>query len=312
MMDYIIFIVALSLVIYGADFVIRESERIALHFEIPPFIIGATLIAVGTSLPEMAASMTASYHDKSELAIANVLGSVTFNIALVLGVIFLFAKNIHPKRDLFAKDSAWALFPLLVFLLVSFDGVIGRFEGVVFLILMLGYVIFLVSDAKEMIEIDEELQKEAFNWIKTLSLLILGFVLLVGGANYTIESATAIAKSWGVSEWIIGLFLISFGTSLPELIVSIVAVKKGNVDMSIGNIIGSNVANFTMVLGGAAVLAPLSIDIAKYSFDIFITVIVSIMLLFITANKLYNKSAGIALMMVLALFINNSLQNILP
>ncbi|MDH5465259.1 MAG: sodium:calcium antiporter, partial [Thiovulaceae bacterium] len=106
------------------------------------------------------------------------------------------------------------------------------------------------------------------------------------------------------------LFLISLGTSLPELMVSIVAVKKGNADMSIGNIIGSNVANFTMVLGGAALVGPLDIDIHTYSFDILVAVVASIMLLFITANRLYNRSAGIALMVVLALFINNALINL--
>ena len=309
-MDYIIFISSLAVLIFGADLIVRESERIALHFNIPAFVIGATLVAVGTSLPEMAASMTASYHDKSELAVANVLGSVTFNITLVLGVIFLLAKNITPSRDLFSKDSAWALFPLLIFLLVSFDGVINRFEGVLFLLLMGAYVLFLVTDAKDLLEIDEDLQKERFAWVKTLSLLTLGFIFVVGGAEFTISSATTIATTWGVSEWIIGLFLISFGTSLPELIVSIVAVKKGNIDMSIGNIIGSNVANFTMVLGSASLVSPLTIDTSKYSFDILVTVIATLMLLFITANKLYNKSAGIALMILLAIFISNTLTNL--
>ncbi len=309
-MDYIIFVASLAVLIYGADFIIKESERIALHFQIPSFIIGATLIAVGTSLPEMAASMTASYHQKSELAVANVLGSVTFNITLVLGLLFILAKSIHPQRDIFAKDSAWALFPILVFMLVGFNGIIDRFEGLVFMILMFGYVVFLVSDAKELLAVDEELAKEKFAWVKSLSLLTLGFVLVIGGADYTIESATHIAQAWGVSEWLIGLFLISFGTSLPELVVSIVAIKKGQADMAIGNIIGSNVANFTMVLGASAMLSPLIIDLQKYSFDILITISASIMLMFITANKLYNKSGGIALLLVLALFIHNAISSL--
>lgn len=309
-MDYVIFIASLALLIVGADFIVRESERIALHFKIPAFIIGATLIAVGTSLPEMAASMTASYNNKSELAVANVLGSVTFNITLVLGILFLLSKQIHPKRDLFAKDSAWALFPVLIFLLVSFNGVIDRFEGTVFVLLMLGYVMFLMYDAKELLVVDEELEKEKFAWAKSLVLLALGFTLVVGGAHYTIESATIIALTWGVSEWFVGLFLISFGTSLPELVVSIMAVKKGNADMAIGNIIGSNVANFTMVLGGSALVSPLLINTKLYAFDILIAVLVSVMLLFITANRLYNKSGGIALLLVLSLFVHNALSTI--
>lgn len=309
-MDYIIFVISLAVLIWGADFIIRESERIALHFEIPTFIIGATLIAVGTSLPEMAASVTASYHGKSELAVSNVLGSVTFNITLVLGILFVIGKQIHPKRDLFAKDSAWALFPVLVFILVSFDGSIDRFEGFVFVLFMLAYVMFLVNDAKELLEVDKDLQKEKFEWMKTSVLLLLGFVLVVLGADYTVSSATIIAKTWGVSEWFIGLFLISLGTSLPELVVSIMAIKKGQADMAIGNIIGSNVANFTMVLGSAALVAPLSIDIHTYAFDILIAVSASVMLMFITANKLYNKSGGIALLLILSLFVHNALASL--
>ena len=106
-MEYLIFIISLGALIYGADFIINESERVALHFNISSFVIGASLVAVGTSLPEMAASMTASYYHKSDMAVANVIGSVIFNISLVLGLVFLIAKNINPKRDLFTKDSAW-------------------------------------------------------------------------------------------------------------------------------------------------------------------------------------------------------------
>lgn len=310
-MDYLIFILGLSALIFGADFVVKESERIALHFKIPPFIIGATLIAIGTSLPEMAASITASFQDKSEIAVANVMGSVTFNITLVLGIIFLLAKKIKPQRDIFAKDSAWAIIPLFVFILMIFDGTISRFEGFIFLMLMLGYILFLVHDAKELLEVDDALSREKFLWTKTLFLLLIGFALIIAGADYAIDSATIIAHKWGVSEWIIGLFLISFGTSLPELMVSVVAVKNGNADMSIGNIIGSNVANFTMVLGSAAMVSPLHINLKTSGFDILVTIIASLMLLFISANKLYNKSAGLALIAVLVLFLNNSLQSIL-
>lgn len=306
-MDFVIFVISLSALIYGADFVIKESERIALHFNIPQFIIGATLVAVGTSLPEMAASMAASAEGKSDMAVANVLGSVTFNIALVLGTVFLISKKIAPERDLFAKDSAWALFPMLVFLLMIFDGIISRLEGILFIFLMIAYVMFLVSDAKELLALEGEEDKEKFAWFKTLALLLVGFVMIVVGANYTIDSGASIARSFGVSEWLVGLFLISFGTSLPELVVSIAAARKGNADMSIGNIIGSNVANFTMVLGGASLLSPLTVNLESASFDIFIALIATIMLLFITANKLYNKSAGIALFVLLALFLNNAL-----
>jgi len=312
-MEYIIFLVSMSALIYGANHVIVESERIALHFNISSFIIGATLVAVGTSLPEMAASIAASSAGKPEMAVANVVGSVIFNICLVLGIVFLLFKNISPKRDLFKNDSAWSIFPVVIFLIMAYDGEIGAFEGVLFLALMGGYLLFLSKNSKDIEgEVSSELTKEKFVWGRTLVLLMLGFGLIIAGAAYTIESASMIARNIGVTEWVISLMLIALGTSLPELVVSIAAAKKGNTDMVIGNIIGSNVANFAVVLGSAAIVSPLLVDFEKYGFDIFCAVVASFMLVFITANKLYNRSAGIALLIILALMLYNSLKAFIP
>lgn len=308
-MDFVIFITAMSALIYGADFIIKESERIALHFDISHFVIGATLVAFGTSLPEMAASMMAASSGKSEMAVANVVGSVIFNITLVLGIVFLIAKKMNPDRDLFAKDSAWIIVPVVLFFIMIQDGQIGRTDGVIYLLLMASYLIFLFTDSKEDLEgeIDTSLQTERFNWGKTIVLLGIGFVLTIGGASFVVESGANIARTFGVSEWLIGIFLISLGTSLPELVVSLVAVKKGNAEMSIGNIIGSNVANFSMVLGASSLIAPLAVNLTSTKFDMIIMASASAILLFILANKLYNKAAAIFLLSTLALFIQNSL-----
>jgi len=308
-MDYIIFVASLSALIYGADFVINQSERIALYFKISPFVIGATLIALGTSLPEMAASISASMKGQSDMAVANVIGSTIFNIALVLGVVFLVSKKINPTRDIFAKDSAWGLFPILVFIIMSLDGSIDRFEGLLFLLMMGAYVMFLIDSASDLISEVEE-HKEKFAWANSILFLLIGFTLIVVGGNYTIDSGANIARSFGVSEWIVGMMLIAFGTSLPELVVSIKAAMRGQAEMSIGNIIGSNVANFTMVLGSASLVAPLDIDLSANTYDILMALIVSVMLVFITANKIYNKSTGIVLLITLALVINNTLNSI--
>ena len=307
-MDYIIFLVAMAALIYGADFIIKESERIALHFNISHFVIGATLVAFGTSLPEMAASMMAASHGKSDMAVANVVGSVIFNITMVLGIVFVIAKSMNPNRDLFSKDAGWVVIPVVIFSIMIQDGEIGRFDGLLFLLLMVSYIIFLFSSAKKDLEseIDDDLTKK-FNWTKTIVLLVIGFVFTIGGASFVVESGTNIARSLNVSEWIIGLFLISLGTSLPELIVSLVAIKKGNAEMSIGNIIGSNVANFSMVLGASSLIHPLVVDLKATQFDMLIMVSASLVLLLILANKLYNKAGGIFLLMILALFIQNTI-----
>ncbi len=302
-MDIVIFIVSMAALIYGADFIIEQSEKLALHFNISAFIIGATLIALGTSLPEMAVSMSAAHKGSGDIAVANVIGSTIFNIALVLGSVFLIAKKINPSRDLFAKDSAWSLFPILIFILMSIDGKLSMLDGFIFLTLMAAYLLFLIQSNQ--VETNDENEKEKFAWSRTIIILLIGFIFVVGGANFAIESASNIARTFGISEWIIGLFLVAFGTSLPELTVAIKAARANNADMAIGAIIGSNVANFTMVLGLSSIINPLNVDLSANFFDITAAVIVSVMLVFITANKLYNKSAGIVLMSVLLLVIAN-------
>jgi len=303
-MDFVIFIAAMTALIYGADFIIKESEKIALRFNISHYVIGATLVAFGTSLPELAASMAAASQGKSDMAVANVVGSVIFNITLVLGIVFFINKNIYPKRDLFSLDSAWIIIPLVFFFLMVQDGVIGRVDGILFLLLMVSYLIFLFNNPKE--DLSVEPIEERFSWTKPILLLVIGFTLTIGGASFVVESSTDIARTFGVSEWIIGIFLIALGTSLPELVVSIVAIKKGNIEMSIGNIIGSNVANFSMVLGIASLVNPLTIDLVATKFDMFTMIAASIALLFIVINRLYNKAGAIFLLIILALFIQNA------
>ncbi len=307
-MDFVIFVISMAALIWGAEVIIKESERIALHYNISEFIIGATLVALGTSLPEMAASISASFKGQSEMAVANVIGSNIMNIAMVLGLVFLIATKIAPDRDLFGKDSAWLLFPVIIFPLMVMDGSLSRVDGFLLFAMMGAYVLFLIQShgEEEIAEIDEELKKEPFRWGRTLGFLVAGFVLVVGGADFAIESAANIAKSFGISEWIIGLLLIAFGTSLPELVVSIKAARKGKADMSIGNIIGSNMANTSVVLGSAAMTKPLSINLATSSFDILLMIGVTLMLVFITANRLYSKASGVMLLILLAIFLQNS------
>jgi len=309
-MDFVIFVIAMGVLIWGADLIIDQSEHIALKFKIPEFIIGATLIALGTSLPEMAASIAASMDGKAEIAVANVIGSNILNITLVLSTVFIISKNINPKRDFFAKDSTWALVPVLVFILMILDGVISRFDAMLLLLLMGSYVLFLLQDAKDVPEDDDEesFDMSTFSWSKVIPVLLGGFILVIVGAHFTVESASEIARDFGISEWIIGIIMISLGTSLPELVVSISASMKGKVDMAIGNIIGSNMANTTVVLGAAAFVNPLTIDVSMYIFDIATMIIATLLLVFITANKLYTKSAGISLIIILGLFLNNTIQ----
>jgi len=317
-MNFVIFVIAMAALIWGADILVRESERIALKFHISEFVIGATLIALGTSLPEMAASVAASAGGKSQIAIANVIGSNILNITLVLGSIFLISKKITPNRDFFVKDSTWALIPVFVFLLMIMDGRISRFDAALLLLLMAAYIMFLLKDARELIaaevhEIEEELKTEeehGFHWIRTMGLVSIGLLLVIVGADFTVESASDIARTFGISEWVIGIIMVSLGTSLPELVVSISASIKGKVDMAIGNIIGSNMANTTIVLGAAALTSPMKIDTLAYRFDITTMVIATLLLVLLTVNKLYSKPAGIMLFIILGLFLDHTISSL--
>ncbi len=310
-MDIIIFIISLFVLIKGADLLISQAEKIALYFGISQYVIGATLIAIGTSLPEMAASISASINHKPLLALSNVLGSNIINISLVLGSVFLFAKKINPHRDFFAKDSSWALFPVLLFIAIIIKGYITIFDGFILIGLMGAYILFLFKNQDEVLELAQEelkdIKKEQFDWKRSLILSIIALILIIKGADYTIESASNIAKSFGISEWIVGILLVAFGTSLPELVVSIMAAKSNKADMAIGNIIGSNMANITMVLGSAALFGKIELNLTKYLFDLSMLVIVTLMLVFITANRLYSKPAGISLLLIFALFIEHIL-----
>jgi cation:H+ antiporter len=307
--DIIILIVAMGALIKGAGYIIVESEKIAKYFKISPFVIGATLIAVGTSLPEMVASMFASYKGHGELAVSNVIGSNIFNIALVLGTVFIIAKKIEPKRDIFKEDSAWALFPILAFLTIAYDDEISRFDGFIYIMMMVSFLIFLKNNALNIVENECSTDIDnKFHPISTILFLLLGFIFVIVGANYTVESASSLAKILGVSEWIIGLLVVALGTSMPELVVSIVALKKGQADMAIGNIIGSNIANFTMVIGASALLSPMSIDFANSLFDVMAALILTIMLVLVAINKLYNRSTGIVFILMFLLVIEHSLR----
>ncbi len=301
----------MGVLIWGADLLIEQSERIALRFNISEFIIGATLIALGTSLPEMAASVAASVNDKAALAVSNVIGSNILNITLVLASVFIIAKKINPDRDFFAKDSTWALMPVMVFVLMIFDKEISRFDALLLLLMMGAYLLFLIQDSQSMPKPDIDIEDHArFSWPKTSLMLLLGLGLVIVGADYTVESASNIAKSFGISEWIIGIVMVSLGTSLPELVVSISAAMRGKVDMAIGNIIGSNMANTSVVLGAAALVKPLPVDAAANMFDIVTMIMATLLLVFITANRLYSKSAGISLLIILGLFLSNTMHNI--
>ncbi|HHO42816.1 MAG TPA: sodium:calcium antiporter, partial [Epsilonproteobacteria bacterium] len=195
--------------------------------------------------------------------------------------------------------------PVALFVLMIVDNEFSRFDGIILLMLMLAYILFLIQDSKEHLE-DETLTLDTpLRWITTIPLALLGIVMVLVGAHFAVDSASSIAKNFGISQWVIGIVLISFGTSLPELVVSIVAAIKNKADMAIGNIIGSNMANIAVVLGVSAIAKPMQIETTQYTFDIVTLVVVSLLLVFMVAGKNYTKPFGLGLLLVLLLFLSN-------
>lgn len=290
--EIVIFIISMSVLIIGSDWSIKASEAIALKYKISPFVIGASLIAFGTSLPELAASISATSKSLGDIAVANVIGSTIFNIALVLGVVFFISKNIITKRDIFKKDSLFIILPILMFLALGFDGKLDMIDGIVLIFMMVSFMMFLVYDDVDLADEVDELDA-LMSWGKISLLLIVGFSFIIIGANYAIESASSIALGLGISNWVVGIFLVAFGTSLPELVVSVSAALKNKADMAIGAIIGSNISNFAIVLGVPAIMQGLNIDFDKAGFDILIASVLSVLFVFVTLNKAYTKSTSI-------------------
>ena len=261
MIDLIQIIAGLALLFYGGNFLVTGSVRLAHTLKISPFIVGATVIAFGTSAPELAVAILAALDGTSELAMGNVIGSNIANIGLVLGLTALIsAMSIAPDR--LKRESPPLLLATLLILFIVWDLKINRFEGI-FMVFLLGLYIWRSFNHKEGFSEEPEEESSLFAGkgpaLQTL-LIALGLVFLVGGAKLLVEGGVGIARSFGISEWFIGITIIAIGTSLPEIVSSLIAAKRGHGEMAIGNIFGSNIFNILMVLGLTATLHPLHIQ----------------------------------------------------
>jgi len=307
--DFVIFILSLGALIWGSDLLVTQSERLALKVHTPQRLVGVMLVALGASLPEITVGVTASIYAKPQIAISNAIGSNIFNITLILASVFLVSKELKPKRDFFTKDSIWMLAPILVFILMISDGIVSRFDATLLLFLMGAYIYFLVQDSKNIPQ-EAPMVIFKFSWIKTISMIFSALVLLVLGAYFTVESASDIATRFSMSDWTVGVLMIALSTSLPELIIGISAAMKGKADMAIGGIIASNMANITIAVGVTGLISPLRLDSVTYLFDIEVLVGATLILVFITVNKLYTKVAGMILLVLLGLFLDHTLRGL--
>ncbi len=288
-----LFLLGLLLLIAGAEGFVRGGSGIALRFHIPEYAIGATVVAVGTSLPEVFTSGYASFKGTPDVALGNVLGSNVFNVALVLGLsCALF--TVRFKRDIFTLDAPSFLVSIILLFLLAFDGFLSRPEGFLFLILYVVYVIRLLKER----EVPEEglIRIAPQSLLISFVFLIFAIVSLFIGSRLTVNGAVMIAREVGISEWVIAASAVAAGTSLPEFSTTVVAAIRGRRALAVGNVIGSNVTNIYLVLGVAAMISPLKVSKLALHFDIPFVFLLSLVLIFMVSGKRITRESGISLL----------------
>ena len=282
----LVLIVGFILLMKGADFFVEGSSSIATRFHIPSLIIGLTIVAMGTSLPECAVSITASMDGNNALAVANAVGSNIFNLMVVCGISALFVPIAVQVNTLKREFPFSVLCAILLMILGYFGMILGHIDGIVLLILFVGYIVYMIVSAKKAMNTYQEEEE-----IKVIKF----------GGDFVVDSASNIALSLGMSQNLVGLTIVALGTSLPELVTSMVAAKKGEVDMALGNVIGSNVFNILFVLGIAATISPITF-IFENIIDILILTIFSLIVLYFgfTKHKIDRKEGIIMLLLYVA------------
>ncbi|MBU2637571.1 MAG: calcium/sodium antiporter [Nanoarchaeota archaeon] len=339
--DIIIVIAALAVLLKASDYLIESAAKLAKAIGISEFFIGVTIIAFGTSLPELVSAIAAATYNSPGLILGNIVGSNIANIALVLAIAAVIAPLAIQKR-MFSREGLFLLGITIAFLLMGFNGMVGMLEGIIFLVLFLLYLVYLVETEvfhgalrgffKDLLtaRFGEGLKelKTSYNnhkngvkknaeadgispetytalfILKHLAVIVVACFALYFSSKYLVPSAHNIALAMRIPDSIIGITLIALGTSLPELVVSIVAVKKGKGDLLVGNILGSNIANILLVIGVSAVIIPLPISgIMLYYFMPVMLLLVILFLAFIRTNWVVRMVHGFVFLLIYVVFI---------
>lgn len=304
-MDYLFLVVALTLIVVGAMLLTDGSVALARRMHIPEFIVGLTVVAVGTSMPEMAVSMISAVEGYGDMAIGNVVGSNIANTLLILGVCAIFSPILFTKSNV-RRDVPMNLGVSLVLLLVAYtSATINRIEGI---LLLVAYVIMILysirNDKKTMTDSEDDGAKE-MSGVRILVWIIAGLAGLIYGGDLFVGSATNIAKAWGVSEAVIAISLVAVGTSLPELAASLASIFKGSPSIALGNIIGSNIANILLILGACSTVTPLVMNGVSMT-DIYVVVATAVMLLLsalFIGDKRITRIEGLIFLIVYIVYI---------
>lgn len=306
-MNIIYLIVGIIAIIKGSDLLVEGSSNLAKYLRIPTLIIGLTVVAIATGVPEIAISVISSLKGTNELLLGNLLGSNMFNILFILGLIALI-KPLLVKREIIIKNYLFALLSCLVLLIISFDTYLGdslvniitRGEG--FLLICFAMVFLYSTILGAMDENRLKVERGKFS-IKDVISIILGIVIVGLSADVIVESSINISRMLGIEENIIGLTIVAIGTNLPELVTSIQAVRKGEIDIAIGNLVGTNIYNIFLMLGLAASINPITISYFSLIDIIILTVMSVLVYVFIQIKKDINKWEGIIMIVIYLIYL---------
>lgn len=303
-----VFIVSIAILIKASEYFTKSAEQIGLSFGLPQFIIGVTIVAIGTSLPEIISSIFAVLRNSSEIVIGNVVGSNIANIFLVLGVAVLINKKLVLKYNIIHIDLPLLLGSTFLLVLTTMDGIFNIYEGILCLCGFFVYILHAITAEKEIKKITgkkkQQLNKKRVKLrIKSIIVLIISGFFIYIGAKYSIESVIALSELLTIGKEAIAASAVAIGTSLPEMIVSITAARKGNPEIAIGNILGSNIFNVLAVMGIPVFIGPLHIPQNMITFGLPMLIIATFLFIFMSWDREIKRFEGCFLLIFYALFI---------
>jgi len=276
-------VIGFTMLVKGADWFVDGAAGIAVKFGIPQLVVGLTIVAMGTSAPEAAVSITGAMNGAADIAVGNVLGSNILNVLIILGLTG-FITNVAIQKSTLLIEMPFMMVITVIFAFLGLnDGNVGFVDGIILWVLFIAYLAYLFVLAKKGNQ-DEEDEPETRPVWKLIGLGVIGAAIVVWGADITVDAATTIASALGLSERFIGLTIVALGTSLPELVTSVTAARKGNSDIAIGNIVGSNIFNILFVIGTSSLIIPIVYE-ATFLVDAIVALAAGVLLWVATFRK---------------------------
>ncbi len=301
-MEYILLLIGFVLLIKGADFFVDGASSIAGRLKVPSLIIGLTVVSMGTSAPEAAISISAAITGSGDLSLGNVIGSNMFNLLMVIGISAI-VLPVASDKEILKRDMPVNIAITAALGVMLIDGKVGRLDAILLLIAFIVYIVVVIRSAIKSRSADTEAEeKKTRSWLVSIVFSVIGVAAIIIGGDIVVDNAKLIASSLGMSDTLIGLTVVALGTSLPELVTSIVASKKGESGIALGNAVGSCLFNILFVLGGAAIIRPMNASVELFIDTVILIGITAIIWLFGYTSKKVGRAEGIICVLTYAAY----------